>query len=312
MGEHTQRELAFTWRGLTLAGTLHLPAAPPPHPAVLMLQGSGPEDRDSGDYFPAIRAAFLSRGIAAYAFDKPGIGESTGDWRRYGLYDRADQAIAALALLRQHPAIDGERAGIWGHSQGGWLVQILAARLPGLAFAIANSGPGISLHAQNLYGVEHTMRAAGKPEGEIARAVAFIDALDAAAARGDDYATVERSLLAPAREEPWNTYLTIESEADWGLMLRFAAERHEPAEALAQVRCPFLAIFGALDPLLPAWESAQICGRALHEARQSGRDHCGLPGGQPPHRSGRRTGVRQRLPRPAGRLDRPARRDAVK
>src|SRR5262245_3634931 len=70
MVEHTRQEFSFVWRGLTLAGTLHLPAAPPPHPAVLMLQGSGPADRDAGDYFPPIRDAFLARGIAAYSFDK--------------------------------------------------------------------------------------------------------------------------------------------------------------------------------------------------------------------------------------------------
>src|SRR5262249_28898028 len=159
--------------------------------AVLMLQGSGPADRDSGAYFPPIRDAFLARGIAAFSFDKPGIGASTGDWREHALYDRADQAITALAQLRAHAAIRGEGVGIWGQSQGGWLVQIIASRLPDLAFAIANSGPGISLRAQNLYGVEHTMRAGGKPEEQITRAVTFIEALDAAAARGDDYATVE-------------------------------------------------------------------------------------------------------------------------
>src|SRR4051812_31423527 len=99
----------------------HPPPAPAPpfHPAVLMLQGSGPADRDSGGYFPPIRDAFLARGIAVFSFDKPGIGSSTGDWRHYALMDRADQALAALALLREHHVIDGARVGVWGQSQGG-------------------------------------------------------------------------------------------------------------------------------------------------------------------------------------------------
>jgi dipeptidyl aminopeptidase/acylaminoacyl peptidase len=266
MVDSLQDTLAFAWRGISLAGTLHLPASPPPHPAVLMLQGSGPADRDGGDYFPPIRDAFLARGIAAFSFDKPGIGASTGDWRQYALYDRADQAYAALALLRQHAAIDAERVGVWGQSQGGWLVQIIAAQESGLAFAIANSGPGIPPSAQNHYGCEHSMREDGKPQAEIDRALVFIDALDAAAARGDEYAAVERDLLLPARGASWNTYFAIENADDWEFLRRFAADRYEPAEALARITCPFLAVFGELDPLLPAWESAQICGKALREA----------------------------------------------
>jgi hypothetical protein len=68
--------------GYTLAGTLHLPASAGPLLAVLMLQGSCAADRNSGDFFPPIRRAFLSRGLAVYAFDKPGLVESSGDWRR--------------------------------------------------------------------------------------------------------------------------------------------------------------------------------------------------------------------------------------
>ncbi len=266
MVELARQELHIAWSNVHLAGTLHLPASPPPHPAVVMLQGSGPADRDSGGYFPPIRDAFLSRGIAAYSFDKPGIGGSSGDWRQYALAGRTDQALAAIALLREHDAIDPQRVGVWGQSQGGWLVQMIASRLPDLAFAVANSGAGIGVEQQDRYGCEHTMRAEGKPEDQIGRAIAFINAVHAAALRGDDYAMVERQLLETARAEPWYDYLTIDDEEDWGLMCRFVSERYEPAEALARARCPFLAIFGALDVLVPVWESAAIYGRALREA----------------------------------------------
>lgn len=266
MVDRSHRELAFDWRGLTLAGTLHLPSSPSPHPAVLMLQGSGPADRDSGGYFPPIRDSFLSRGIATYSFDKPGIGGSSGDWRHYALADRADQALTAMASLSGHDAIDPGRIGVWGQSQGGWLVQIIASRSPGPAFAIANSGAAIGVEEQDRYGCEHTMRAGGKSEAEIERALAYIDAVHAAALRGDGYATVEAQLLKTARGQPWYGYLTIDDEEDWGIVRRFVSERYEPAAAIARVRCPFLAIFGALDALVPAWESAGIYDRALREA----------------------------------------------
>src|SRR5712691_11776168 len=231
-----------------------------------MLQGSGAADRDAGGYFPPIREAFLDRGIAVYSFDKPGIGESSGDWRHFALFDRADQAQAAIAALQEHAAIDPRRVGVWGHSQGGWIVQILASRRSDLAFAIANSGPAVSPRDQDIYGVEHTMRADGKPAEHVERGVAFVRALHEATLRGDDYATVSNALLQPALNQPWSGYHKLDDAEDWGMMCRFTVERYEPAEALAQIRCPFLAIYGELDPLLPAHKSAVICGQALRNA----------------------------------------------
>jgi hypothetical protein len=88
----------------------------------------------------------------------------------------------------------------------------------------------------------------------------------AAAARGDDYASVERHLLEPSRGEPWYGYLSIDDEEDWGGISRFVTERYEPADALARIHCPFLALFGALDVLVPAWESAAMYSQSLRAA----------------------------------------------
>jgi len=263
---HAEQDLAFVWGDLNLAGTLHLPASEGPHPAVLMMQGSGPVDRDSDGYFPPIREAFLSRGIATFAFDKPGCGESTGDWRDYGLEGRADQALAALQLLREHSAIDAERVGIWGQSQGGWLVQMLAGRVQDLSFAIANSGPSISVVQQDLYGCEHRMRSQGHPEHEIGQALTFIGKLHRAAKQGTDYPSVEAQFLSDARGEAWYGYITIDDAEDWRLVRRFVGETHDPTDAMSRIRCPFLAIYGGLDVLLPAWQSAEESGRALGQA----------------------------------------------
>jgi pimeloyl-ACP methyl ester carboxylesterase len=231
-----------------------------------MLQGSGPADRDADGYFPPIRDAFLQRDVAVYSHDKPGIGASSGDWRDFALFDRADQAQAAIATLKDQPDIDPQRVGVWGHSQGAWIVQIVASRVTELAFAITSSGPGISPREQDLYGVEHTMRADGNSAEHVERAIALVRALHDAAARGDDYATVARVLLEPAKNQPWSAYHTLDTAEHWSLLCRVMAEQYEPAEALARVRCPFLAIFGELDLLVPAHKSAAICGQALRES----------------------------------------------
>ncbi len=214
----TPQNITFDWNGLTLAGTLHRPSGPGPNPAVLMLQGSGPADRDCGGYFVPVRQSFIDRGIATFAFDKPGCGESLGNWHHYGLEGRASQATAALELLHEHSAIDVKRIGIWGQSQGGWLVQLLASRRQDLAFAIANSGPSINVPEQDLYGCEHTMRSQGHPEQEIEQAMGFVREVHAAARKREDFATVDAQLLSGARDTPWYGYLTIDDAEDWRLL----------------------------------------------------------------------------------------------
>jgi alpha-beta hydrolase superfamily lysophospholipase len=78
-----------------------------------MLQGSGAADRNSGDFFPPIRQAFLSRGLAVYSFDKPGIGESSGNWRHVALFDQATQAERVIGRVQEQPQIDASRVGLW-------------------------------------------------------------------------------------------------------------------------------------------------------------------------------------------------------
>lgn len=268
----TARDLAFDWRGLTLAGTLHLPLGDSPWPAVVMLQGSGPADRDLGGYFPPIRDVLLDRGLAVFSFDKPGIGGSTGDWHDYALHDRADQALTALAFVAGQPEVADERVGVWGHSQGGWVVQIVAARRPDLPFAVASAGPGIDVREQDRYSFEMMLRSLRLAAPDSERAVAALDALHGAAMRGDDYETVERGHIAPLRGEAWYERLPedernlLDSPVMWGLTRRIIQEDYDPPATLAQIACPLLAVFGSLDPLLPALESAAIYSRALVEA----------------------------------------------
>lgn len=259
-------DLTFGWNGLTLAGTVHYPAAEGVPPIVLMLQGSGPTDRTSNGYFDPIRRTFLQRGIATFAFDKPGCGHSTGNWRRHGLEDRADQAVAAIDLLRDHGAIDSDRLGVWGQSQGGWLAQMLAARIPDLAFAIANSGPTIGVAEQNLYGCEHTLRHQGFTESDIRAALSFVDGVHGAARDGEAFESIDARLLNAARQQPWYQYLIIDDADDWAEACLWATETYDPPVSLARITCPFLAVYGGLDVLVPPWRGASETGGALQAA----------------------------------------------
>ncbi len=259
--------LSFDWSGLKLAGSLHLPSGAGPHPAVVMAQGSGPADRDSGGYFESIRKTFIDRGIATFAFDKPGCGVSSGDWRHYGLEDRAEQLVAAFELVRNQPAITGEKVGIYGHSQGGWLVQKLAGRHGALAFALASSGPTIGIEEQILYDCEQAVRSHGHDQHEIRDALTLTRALHTAAAEGADFESISGQLLEPASLQPWyDSCPTIDDAGDWEHVKVLIGEPHEPLSDLKRITCPFLAVYGGLDTLLPPWQGAEESGRALAAA----------------------------------------------
>ena len=166
---------------------------------------------------------------------------------------------------RAHPAVDPERVGVWGQSQGGWLAQLLASRPLDLAFAIANSGPSIGVIEQNLYGCEHSLRAEGHSEAAIRSAIEFMDALHEAAARGARYEEIA-PLVAAVETQPWYGYTAVENEADWHFSRVLVQEAYDPLRALRAARCSFLAIFGGEDVLVPAWQGAEESGRALVES----------------------------------------------
>jgi pimeloyl-ACP methyl ester carboxylesterase len=250
-------EVRFECGENVLAGTLHVPTGLGPHPALVMIQGSGPTDRDSEGYFPPIRDHFLSHGLAVLSWDKPGIGDSTGHWTQQSLFDRADEALSGIEWLRKHEHIDPERVGLWGHSQGGWVGPLAASQTRDLAILIVNSGPTITAHEQDLYGIEHTMRADGASEEEIANACRFLRQVHNEAIRGTPYPEVASQLLDGARGTPAFEYFGEVDLDLWHFFVINSQRPYDPVPPLEQITCPILAIFGEADPLVPAELSAK-------------------------------------------------------
>ncbi len=88
---------------------------------------------------------FAEHGVAALAYDKRGVNESTRDFRRVAFTDLAPDGLAAVAVLRARADIDPGRIGVWGLSQGGWLGPLAASQSKDVAFVIAVSGPGVGV-----------------------------------------------------------------------------------------------------------------------------------------------------------------------
>jgi len=273
--EQCKRAVSFPDGEALLAGTLTMPPTCAPLAGVVMIQGSGPADRDNSGYFVPIRDHLARHGIAVLCYDKPGIGGSSGDWRGQTLRDRAVEALAALHFLQGRDDVGPTRVGLYGHSQGGWAVPLAASMSRDVAFVVAVSGPGVCPAEQGVYAVEHGMRADGWSEDQVAEAVAFVARVVDAARRDEDFASIEPALRR-ARDHAWFAslpkYFPIPDAELWGFSRRRdpvtdrAFVDYQPVPVLERVTCPVLAIFGQLDWVVPVERSAAIYETALTRA----------------------------------------------
>lgn len=138
----------------TIEGILIRPNNKENTPAVVFQQGSGNhsfkgyETEAWGPHKFYIEDVLLEQGYAVLYCNKRGLGKSTGNWKKNSFYGRADDAYAAVSYLKTLDFIDPERIGVSGHSQGGWIAQIVAAQHEDVAFVLALAGPTVSVKAQ--------------------------------------------------------------------------------------------------------------------------------------------------------------------
>ncbi len=147
--------------GVDLAGTLTLPKTGAPFPAVILIAGSGPFDRDetiSGHKpFLVLADHFTRDGIAVLRYDKRGIGKSTGSADSSTTLDFASDAQAAVQYLKSRKDIDPNRIGLLGHSEGAMIAPYLAVQSPDIKWLVllgapATNGEQTLLHQSELLG----------------------------------------------------------------------------------------------------------------------------------------------------------------
>lgn len=261
-----------------LAGDLWVPKSAENVPTVIMVPGSGPVER--GDVDPDIREHLGIHGIGSLAWDKPGLGGSTGDWERQPIVTgRAREVQAAIRYLQSRSDMNHSQIGLWGISQGGWIVPLVAATSLGVAFIVPVSAPGISVAEQIVYAYQGQVREAGLADDQVARFSEFLRAALQAAREGSSYDDLAAGLLAQSRQEPWFPLVAEEiTPQSWELLL----VRETPdldyhlGSILPRVTCPVLAVFGRSDHLLPVESSAALFEEAL--ARNSDSTIVVFPG----------------------------------
>jgi len=245
------------------------------HPAVVLFHGSGPEERN---LFMA--RWFAAEGVAAFAYDKRGVGESGGDFRTVPFMDLCDDGLAAIAYLKSRKEIDPKRIGVWGLSQGGWLGPLAASRSVDVSYVIAVSGPGVSPGEQMIVYYANELRARGVAETDIQEASTLRREIYSYLFSGKGYEKAKadlnlartKPLYNEAKTQPDNLFAPLQkpselTKRDNPKIIRFAREMHyDPVPALQVLRVPALFLFGDQDQLIPVEKSVEVIRRVLTQS----------------------------------------------
>jgi uncharacterized protein len=240
----------------TAAGDLNaivrVPAGAAPLPGVVLVDGSGDGDRSDWGGWPEWLAG---AGAVVLRHDKPGCGGSPGHWTGQTFDDRARESLAAVRVLRAHPATAGQPVGLYGFSQGGWVALLAAALEPeSVGFAVCHSGPAMTPAQQERDRLQAAVRAEGHDEATIAEAMAWVDARADLIRRTGP---VEAMLAEQSRYATCPWYPTVQFAYDTPANLRFLRGifDFDPTTVMPQIRCPVLALFGGADAIVAAQAS---------------------------------------------------------
>ncbi len=251
--------------GVTLAGTLSIPEGKGPHPAVLLITGSGPQDRDETLFghkpFAVIADYLTRRGIAVLRVDDRGVGGSTKGATEGTSEDFATDVQVGIKFLREQPELDGKRIALLGHSEGALIAPMVAAEHRDLAAIVLLAPPGLAGREILRLQLGSVLKASGVRDEKIEEQLKIQrEALDKAAdgAPTDVLRPLIRELVnaqagaaaATLGEAQLDAMTDAAIEQIAGRWMRFFI-KYDPREALKRVQCPTLALFGEKDFQVP-------------------------------------------------------------
>ena len=278
--------------GDTLAGTLTLPDEAGPFTAVILVTGSGPQNRNEellGHKPFLVLADYLTRnGIAVLRYDDRGVGESTGDFRGATSEDFADDAIAAVEFLKVRNDIN--KIGVAGHSEGGLIAPIVATRSDDVDFIVQIAGTGIRGDSILILQTELIMRASSSDEETIGRDLGIYRQIYTLLSSDKDEEIIKQ-YLAGILDDSYK-YLTEEEKVEVGtkeemieMQLRILLSpwfryfvKYDPYPTLTKVKCPVLAINGEKDLQVPPKENLSAIEKAMKEGGNKNYKIVEMPG----------------------------------
>jgi pimeloyl-ACP methyl ester carboxylesterase len=268
--------------GNTLAATLTIPPGKGPFPAVLLIVGSGPHDRDEsllGHKPFLVLSDYLTRkGIVVLRADKRGVGKSTGDLATATTADFASDAEAGIAFLKTRSEVDPHKIGLIGHSEGGVIAPMVAARNPDVAFIVMMAGSGVPGDQIIVEQVRLLAKAAGASKEKAAESAAKEQEILTLIEKEKDDAVVEKTLHEKlAADGMSDAQISASIRALMSPWYRYFLS-YDPALALRKDSCPVLAINGSLDLQVPPDLNLPAIKKALEEGGNKHYEVDELPG----------------------------------
>ncbi|MTK54085.1 alpha/beta fold hydrolase [Paludibacter sp.] len=265
--------------GITLAGTLTLPKKEGKFPVVVLITGSGSQNRDEeifGHKPFLVIADYLTRnGIGVLRYDDRGFGKSTGNFQKALTTDFASDVESAVAYLKSRKDIDTKKIGLIGHSEGGMIAPMVASKSKDIRFIVMLAGTGLRGDQLIVLQQELIGRATGAPEQELA-------IWKEAGEKGMDmlnHTTAPEALKQKLTQLLTETYLKLKkdtAQADIKAQISMQVEqmttpwmryflKYDPLPALSKVKCPVLVLNGEKDLQVPAKENVPLIEKALQQ-----------------------------------------------
>jgi pimeloyl-ACP methyl ester carboxylesterase len=284
---YLEEEVSFAGagEGITLAGTLSLPKGAGPFPAVLLIAGSGPQDRDESlanhRPFLLISDALTRKGIAVLRYDKRGVGKSTGNPDAATTMDLAADAKAALAFLKSRKEIDGSRIGLLGHSEGAIIAPYLAGHSNEVKWLVLLAAPATTGEETLLNQSELIGRAGGLSDDQLDASLGFDQAAYALVRKEKDPNVLAEKLVGLVKDSGLDAALppaALETQlrmlaSPW---FRFFLD-YDPLPNLKTVSCPVLALYGQKDLQVAAKANLPLLQKAFHDSVNTQVDTRELP-----------------------------------
>jgi len=272
---------------ITLAGTLTFPHSEGTFPAVLLLSGSGPQDRDEAVFghrpFLVLADYLTRRGIAVLRVDDRGVGGSTGDFDKATAVDYTADAMAGLTYLKSRKEINHERIGLIGHSEGGMIAPMVAVQTPNVAFIVLIASPGLAIREMEYSEQARDLKAKGARDDLIAKERVVLESLfevimqetDSAAVMERFDTIIRESFKRLSEEEKkikeisgqnMEAYIHEQFQRLHSPWFRFYLP-YDPGTVLRKITCPVIALNGEKDAQVPAKENLQAIKMALEAGR---------------------------------------------
>ena len=255
-------EVAYdnTKGGIHLEGTLTIPDGQGPFPAVLLITGTGPQDRDEtiGPLKPfAVIADALARAkVAVLRVDDRGTGKSSGDWIAAGYESYGDDVRCGLACLKSRPEIDGRRIGLLGHSEGGVIAAMVASKSTDVAFVILLASPCIPGEEQVVKTNELMLQRANVPPEKIAKDLEGVRTLCRILRTTSDPNELRKKLTEVVSAKPQSAEETKQEVGMYCTPWAKDYMTYDVQPCLRTLRVPVLGLWGSKDGLVPPEENA--------------------------------------------------------